>query len=248
MEGARVVSWFSRRSRREDGGPAEAPEAAAETESPDTPPEEPEAVGPADGGPWDISEVPSRGTRLDLGALWVPVAESLTVRLEWEKKSGRLVAVNVSRDGSNLRMQLFAAPKTTGIWDEIREEMTAAIVRDGGSAEDGAGPFGMELRAKLPTPTRDGRIGKRSIRFVGIDGPRWFLRAEFTGKAATNPQVAEELESVLRDVVIDRGSDAHPPRDLLYLTLPGNAAAQAADGSPKPPKMPGRGPEIAEIR
>jgi hypothetical protein len=204
-----------------------------------------------DGGPWDVSEVETRGTRLDLGALWVPVSEALTVRLEWEKKAGRLVAVNVARDGSNLRLQLFAAPKTTGIWDEIRSEMTDAIAKDGGSAESAPGPFGVELRAKLPATTRDGRTGKRSVRFVGIDGPRWFVRAEFTGKAATNPQAAEELEAVLRDVVVNRGSEAHPPRDLLYLTLPGSAAKQAAEGAaaaPGLPKMPGRGPEIAEIR
>jgi hypothetical protein len=201
-----------------------------------------------DGGPWDISQVTSRGTRLDLGALWIPVAEDLTVRLEWDKKSGRVIAASIARDGSTLRVQVFAAPKTAGIWDEIRPELAESIIKGGGSAEDAAGPFGPELRAKLPVKTRDGRTGKRAVRYVGVDGPRWFIRAEFHGKAATNPDAAEPLESVLRDVVVDRGTEAHPPRELLPLTPPGAATQPPAEDGRKPPEMPGRGPEIAEIR
>ncbi|MDR1293854.1 MAG: DUF3710 domain-containing protein [Bifidobacteriaceae bacterium] len=234
------MSWFSRRSRDESD------EADTPSEVPDSPADAGEP--PADdAGPWDVADVASRGTRLDLGALWVPVSETLTVRLDWEKKAGKLVAVNVARDGSNLRLQVFAAPKSARLWDAIRSEMVDSIIAGGGTAEEDQGPFGGELRAKLPATTRDGRTGKRAVRFVGIDGPRWFLRAEFTGKAATNPQAAQPLESVLRDVVVDRGTDAHPPRELLYLTLPGGSPPQGPAG-PQPLTMPGRGPEIAEVR
>jgi hypothetical protein len=239
MEGKWAMSWFSRLQR--DGQEAPADE-AEDTENAE------DAAGESvpDGGPRDISEVESRGTRLDLGALWVPVSQALTIRLDLDKKSGKLVAVNVSRDGSNVRIQVFAAPKTAGIWGEVRSEMAESIGAGGGSAEVVEGPFGPELAAKLTAKTRDGRTGKRSVRFVGIDGPRWFVRAEFTGKAATNPQAAEELEDVLRNVVVNRGSDAHPPRELLLLTLPGSVA-DAPEGTP-PLSMPGRGPEIAEVR
>ncbi|MDR0432025.1 MAG: DUF3710 domain-containing protein [Bifidobacteriaceae bacterium] len=234
------MSWFSRRSARQND---EVEEATEPTES------DPPADSPADAGPRDVSEVTSRGTRLDLGALWVPVSEQSTIRLDIDKKSGRLVAVNIAQDGANLRLQVFAAPKTSGIWDEVRQEMAASIESGGGNAEEVDGPFGTELRAKVPSTTRDGRTGKRSVRFVGVDGPRWFVRAEFSGKAATNAQAAEPLEELLKEVVVSRGTEAHPPRELLTLTMPGSAQAAQATPDGRPPlSMPGRGPEIAEIR
>jgi hypothetical protein len=144
----------------------------------------------------------------------------------------------------------FAAPKTAGLWEDLRVELAEAIEKSGGQAEQVDGPFGPELRAKVPAKTRDGRTGKKSVRYVGLDGPRWFLRAELTGKAATNPQAAGDLEGVLRDVVVNRGSEARPPRDPLPLTMPGShkTAPTPQAGGRKPPTMPGRGPEIAEVR
>jgi hypothetical protein len=246
MEGERLMSWYSRRSARGKGKASAGDTPLAPGAHPDETSGD-EATPTDDAGPWDVADVASRGTRLDLGVLWVPVNEALTLRLDWEKKAGRLVAVNVARDGSNLRLQVFAAPKSSGVWNEIRTEMVEAIIAGGGSAAEAEGPFGAEISAKLPATTRDGRTGKRAVRFVGIDGPRWFLRAEFTGKAATNPQAAEPLEAVLRDVVVDRGTEAHPPRELLHLTMPGGSTPQPPDGR-QPLTMPGRGPEIAEIR
>ncbi len=65
----------------------------------------------------------------------------------------------------------------------------------------------------------------RPIRFVGVDGPRWFLRGLFAGAAAADPAAAAPLEAVLREVVVVRGDHPMPPRDLLELRLPPEAAA-----------------------
>jgi hypothetical protein len=209
---------------------------------------EAEPDGPATSGPWDSAAKPNRGDRLDLGSLWVPVQQGRTVRLEVERATGRPVAVNVARDGSNVQIQAFAAPRTAGVWDEIRSELVASIEAKGGTVAEQDGPFGLELRAKVPAQTADGRIGKRAVRFLGVDGPRWFLRAVLSGKAATNPEAAAKLEAVFADVVVNRGGDAHPPRDLLSLTPPGASPAGGADGAePSDLAMPQRGPEITEI-
>jgi len=65
----------------------------------------------------------------------------------------------------------------------------------------------------------------RPIRFVGVDGPRWFLRGLFAGAAAADPAAAGPLEAVFREVVVVRGDQPIPPRDLLELRLPPEAAA-----------------------
>jgi len=65
--------------------------------------------------------------------------------------------------------------------------------------------------------------GLRLVRFVGIDGPRWFVRGLFTGPAALGGEAASLLEDVFRDVVVVRGEHPEPPRELLELLVPPEA-------------------------
>jgi hypothetical protein len=57
------------------------------------------------------------------------------------------------------------------------------------------------------------------VRFIGVDGPRWFLRALLAGTPA-DPARAQRYEDVLRNVVVVRGSEALPVRDAVPLRLP----------------------------
>ena len=205
-----------------------------------------------DHGPWDVSEVDGLGTRVDLGSIWLPGVVGMELRMEIDKATEVVSAAAVNLDGSALQVQAFAAPRTEGIWDEIREEIAESIVKQGGSADDLPGPFGRELLARLPVRTEEGRTGHRPARFVGADGPRWFLRGVITGRAAVDPEAARALEAVFADVVVDRGQEARAPRDLLALRLPG----QSAPVVPQDPEarqasdldLLRRGPEITEIR
>lgn len=205
-----------------------------------------------DHGPWDVSEVDGLGTRVDLGSIWLPGVVGMELRMEIDKATEVVSAAAVNLDGSALQVQAFAAPRTEGIWDEIREEIAESIVKQGGSADDLPGPFGRELLARLPVRTEEGRTGHRPARFVGADGPRWFLRGVITGRAAVDPEAARALEAVFADIVVDRGQEARAPRDLLALRLPG----QSAPVVPQDPEarqasdldLLRRGPEITEIR
>ncbi|MCK6209298.1 DUF3710 domain-containing protein [Georgenia sp. EYE_87] len=234
------MSLFSRRRRDtpSDAGTDEtqaAPEAVAE--SPDR-------------GPHDVEAVPGIGSRLDLGALRIPPRAGMQLRLEVEKKSRNVVAVTLGLNGSAMQLQVFAAPRTLGIWDELREEITVSVGKQGGTAEEVEGPFGTELLARLPVKTPEGGTGHRPARFVGVDGPRWFLRAVVTGKAAVDPEAAAELEDVLADVVVVRGQEARAPRDVLLLHAPGQATAAPAAAAAEEPGLDPlrRGPEITEVR
>ncbi len=223
-----------------------APDAAA----PDEESVEDESAAPArDGGPYDSQESVPEGPRIDLGALQLPAVDGMELRMEVDQKSGVVTAVNVALDGSALQIQAFAAPRTEGIWDEIRGEIAQSITGQGGSVDDLPGPFGRELLARMPVRTPEGRTGHRPARFVGADGPRWFLRGVLTGKAAVDPQAAERLESVFGRTVVVRGTEARPPRDLLPLRLPGQqpSAGPAVDAPADFDPMK-RGPEITEVR
>ncbi|NMR19385.1 DUF3710 domain-containing protein [Cellulomonas fimi] len=206
------------------------------------------------GGPWDEHDVDGVGRRVDLGALWVPGVPGMELRMEIDKRSDQVTAVALNLHGSALQVQAFAAPRTEGIWDEIRAEIAESVTKQGGSADDLPGPFGRELLARLQVRTPEGRTGHRPARFIGHDGPRWFLRGVLTGKAAVDPEAARELEELFGDIVVVRGSDARAPRDLLPLRLPGQGSPLVPgtpDGAPAqgPPAFDPleRGPEITEI-
>ncbi|GAA4433231.1 hypothetical protein GCM10023169_40000 [Georgenia halophila] len=232
------MSWFSRRRRDRD----------VEVEAPAE--EEAAPVGP---GPHDVADVPDLGSRIDLGALRVPGSAGTQVRLEVEKKTRNAVAVTVAKAGSAMQLQVFAAPRSTGLWDDLRTEIADSIGKQGGTTEELTGRFGTELLARLPVKTPEGGSGHRPARFVGIDGPRWFLRAVLTGKAAVESEAAAELEELLTDVVVVRGAAPHAPRDILVLQAPGKGTQHASADDEKDGKddglgLPRRGPEITEVR
>jgi Protein of unknown function (DUF3710) len=207
-------------------------------------------------GPWDLSERSDQDGYIDLGALRLPGVEGLEIRLEIEEPSGSVTAATVVLGGSVVQLQAFAAPRSEGIWDEIRTEIAASISQQGGTADEVPGVFGQELLGQLPARSADGKTVTQAARFAGVDGPRWFLRAVFHGPAAYDGQAAAPLEDLVRSVVVVRGADAMAPRELLALHLPPGApgtepVADSADQDEQPqyPIDPfERGPEITEVR
>lgn len=203
-------------------------------------------------GPYDVADIDDADDetqRLDLGALRVPVPDGCEVRVDMQ--DDQVVAATLVDGRSALQIHAFAAPRSEGIWDEVRQEIAESLRTSGGAAEEVDGPFGRELRARIPGP--DGQ--QQPARFLGVDGPRWFLRGLFTGAASTDPHQARALEDAFRKVVVVRGGEAMAPRDLLPLKLPREALAHmeaeaAADAEPAKPtlEMLERGPEITETR
>jgi hypothetical protein len=251
------VSVFRRR-RHEDDDAAErneseegqAPEAAVQPgDAEDRPglPARPE-------GPWDVAERPDTDGYIDLGGLRLAGRDGMELRLEVDESTGVVNGVAVVLGGSAVLLHAYAAPRSEGIWDEIRAEIAAGVTRQGGTADEVPGPFGRELVVRVPVRTADGRTGHQAQRFVGVDGPRWFLRAVFQGPAVHDEVAAGELEAVVRDVVVVRGSEAMAPREVLPLRLPQAVADEAAqafeDAEESRPTLDPfrRGPEITEIR
>ncbi|HZK05840.1 MAG TPA: DUF3710 domain-containing protein [Actinomycetaceae bacterium] len=211
-------------------------------------PEVQEEAEPLTSGPWDIEDEAGLGNRVDLGALRIPKRPGMSLRLELERASRVPVAATVTLGESTVQMQVLAAPRTMSLWDQVRPELAESVRSSGGEVDEVPGEFGRELLARMPVTTPGGS-GVRPMRLVGIDGPRWMIRATFTGKAAFDIQAAKELEDVLRDAVVVRGTQARPPREVLPLTVPGQTQQDDA-GAPETDAlgMPRRGPEMTETR
>ena len=183
-------------------------------------------------GPFDESEVddPSDGgRRLFLGSLWLAGQPGVELQLQVDQQSGTVEGVTFLEGDSALELRAFAAPRTTGIWDDVRAELLASLQEQGASAEEGDGPFGTELRAALPAEMPDGQQGFQPLRFLGVDGPRWFLRGVVSGRGAIEPGAAAPLEQVFRDAVVIRGREPMAPRDPLPLTLPPGAVTDPTE-------------------
>lgn len=248
------MSRFRRRDRNAD---AAAPDTDAVADDADDTAEvydegAPRAASAArTSGPWDVSEVddPAANGRVNMGGMWIPMVEGLEVRIEADQDTGHVLAVTLVLDDGALQLQPFAAPRHEGIWDEVRTEIRTGVTRDGGTADEVEGPLGMELRTKVAVRAQDGRSGVEPARFLGSDGPRWFLRGVLTGRPAAAPGTDEALLALFRDVVVVRGAGPMAPREPIPLSLPDDAPAvpDEVDDDDDHLSPFTRGPEITEI-
>lgn len=199
-------------------------------------------------GPFDISEEYPEHDRLDLGALKVPVVDGMQVRLDTDDDSQRVLAVTLIHDGGGIQLQAFATPRSEGLWNTVRAQLAESVTKQGGESTELHTSLGKELAIEVPAKTESGRPGKRAMRFAGIDGPRWFVRAVFSGKAVTDDDVRAELSALFRGVVVDRGAEAMAPRELIALTAPQVDQDETEERDEDELNPFERGPEITEVR
>ena len=174
-------------------------------------------------GPFDLSEVPAMRPYVDLGGIKIAPREGLQLRLEIDERAKRVVAVTLEYAESVLQLQAFAAPKTTGIWHQVRREIGQQLASQNAQVQEDSGALGPELVAVTPVPAEQGG-GSRTIRFVGVDGPRWLLRGLIMGKAVTDAETRDRIYNLFRDTVVVRGDQPMPPSELLPMTVPAGVA------------------------
>jgi hypothetical protein len=200
-------------------------------------------------GPWDEADAPDDGiARIDLGSIRLPALPGMDLRVELNPQQ-KVIGATLRAGESLLQVSAFAAPRAGGIWDDVRSDLATSASGQGGSLREAEGPFGPELTGSIlmapppqPGQTTPPQPVRRPARFLGVDGPRWFLRGLITGPAADNPEAAAALEAAFRGIVVVRGSEPMPVREQLPLTLPPQAAAQLArqQAAGRPPAGPAR--------
>ena len=164
-------------------------------------------------GPWDNldPEAPDTDEYLDIGALMLPFLQGSELRLKANSQTGDVLGATITYKSSSLELEPFAAPKSLGLWDEVR----ADLLKANPSCKEVDGVFGKELT--LPVKVK----GKNLLtRVVGIDGPRWMLRGIFSGPAAKGGKEKDVLDGYLADLVVVRGDEPLAPRDLVPMHAP----------------------------
>jgi len=187
---------------------------------------EPRAEGPFDSTEVD-ADVLEAEDRINLGALVITGQPGMELRLQVDEQSGQVQAILLVLEDSALELRAFAAPKRTGIWSEVRREIAAEASRMGGTATETEGPFGTELVLVVPVEDPDGQIFSQTSRVIGVDGPRWLLRATVLGRAAVEPDAAPPMEETLRNTIVVRGTEPMAVRESLPLQLPPGAEPAA---------------------
>lgn len=233
---------------------------------PDPVQDRPPPVGPVDAGAVPAHE---RAEHLDLGALLLPAGDGaldgLEVQLQADEATGQVLAVLVLEgEEAAVELRAFAAPKRERLWNAVRPEIADGARTAGGQTAEALGAWGVELLVQVPVTLPDGQQALQVSRIAGIDGPRWFVRATFLGRAAIEPDTATRLQTLVEHIVVVRGDGPMAPRDPIPLTVPGqqpgdplplgesfrdgSAADEPGPHGRQPLRPFQRGPEITEIR
>lgn len=173
------------------------------------------------GGPYDLSEREPAPGSLNLGALILPPPlPGAQLTLQGQPDTGAVARVLLATNTAGLEVSAFAAPRSVGLWEDLRRELAADVSARGGVVEEGVGSFGSELRVRLPARAPDGSEAVRPLRFIGVDGPRWFVRGVLSGQAAFDEQAAAPFEQWFASLIVDRGGVAMAPRTPLPMRAP----------------------------
>lgn len=192
-------------------------------------------------GPWDVEDenVPDYDEYLDMGSYYLPFLKGIELRVKANRATQQVLGTTITYGSSSVEIEAFAAPKTLGLWDDVR----ADLIEANKDAKEVEGVFGTELA--LPVTVKGGR--KVLTRIVGVDGPRWMLRGIFSGKAATDPEgeEAKALNQFFADIVVERGDNPLAPRDLIPMHPPvapaeRKAAKAATEETEQKTEIPGK--------
>ena len=184
------------------------------------------AAEPVRIGPYDVAEVPAELAdleRVDLGSLLVAGTPDRELRLQVDEATGAVQAALIASEDGGLELRAFAAPRNGDLWGEVRPQLAADVERRGGAWGEREGRWGTELMCQLPVTLPDGESATQVSRIIGINGPRWMLRATLLGRPAVDGEVAPGWEECIARVVVRRGDGAMPVGEALPLSLPPQA-------------------------
>lgn len=177
-------------------------------------------------GPFDIDEVDLEADdvkRVDLGSLVITPREGMELRLQVAQDTGQVVSAMVLVGQSALELAVFAAPRSGGMWAEIREDVVEATRAQQGTTTLVEGPFGTELRRLVPVKAPGGEEGYQPSRTWAAEGDRWLLRGVLYGQAAmaegTEPP-SDVLHDVFASTVVRRGDEAMAAGNVIPMTMP----------------------------
>jgi hypothetical protein len=179
-------------------------------------------------GPYDVDDLPEDDVqRVDLGALLIEPDPGRELRLQVDEDSGNVQSVMLANKDGAIELRAFAAPRNGDLWSEVRPQIAADMAQKGGTATERDGRFGPELVCQMQVQRKEGGTATQPSRIVGINGPRWLLRATFFGRPAVEPDAASDWDDAIAKIAVRRGDHAMRVGEQLPVVLPDQARRTA---------------------
>ena len=161
---------------------------------------------------------------VDMGSILFPAVPGMQLRTQLADDGSTVLQILVVLGNSGVQMSVAAAPRSGGVWDEVREEIRSGFASQGASVTDVESRYGDELLVDMPMRMPDGRSGTSRMRIIGREGDRWFARIDILGPAAANAEAGVDIEKVIDRIVVRRDKHPRTRLELLPLHVPGGAA------------------------
>jgi hypothetical protein len=185
-------------------------------------------------GPWDVDELDDRpahvAPRLDLGGVRVRPPAGFKVQIQVDQATQKSTSVMLVGDQGALQLVVVAGAKSKPQWPVTMRALQSDADRRGGTVAEGDGPWGPVLRITIPVTLPDGKQGVQPSVALGIDGPRWMLRATILGKAALDQEQMNKMMAIVQDTVVVRGEEPMAPGEVVALVPP--PRPESAAGAP----------------
>ncbi|MCX6416908.1 MAG: DUF3710 domain-containing protein [Actinobacteria bacterium] len=187
-------------------------------------------------GPLEFSSDLDTSSMLDLGAVFLPNIPGLEVHLDLDPRSGKGKSVSLHLNMTIAEVQIFAASVNDDLWATMRDAISSGLRDQKVDCTVEMGRFGTEIHAVMPTVDLDGNVHVQPVRFVGVRGSRWLVRAVISGDGALrsghpNPDAGPDIDEVISQLVINRGDEPIPPGERLALRSPSAPTGDSSQGS-----------------
>jgi len=159
-------------------------------------------------GPWDVADAPSDVEFLDFGPLKLPKLDALQVRLEIDPDVREIGAVTVRIADCALQLQVIAKTRGVSVWTDTRQALLANLRNRPGYQQVVEGRFGTEVIGVLTGRTPEGMLLDSTMRFQGIEGDAWMIRAVSSGPSVTHDDVVARIDAFLSRCAVDRSAAA----------------------------------------
>jgi hypothetical protein len=159
-------------------------------------------------GPWNVADAPDGFDFVDFGPLQLPLIPGMKVRVERDRRTGKLGAVSVKVNDAEVQLQVIAAPSGQPYWSDIRSKLLRTLRNRPGSQLAHEGRFGAEIIATVTGRRSDGMLADTTMRIVGVEGDRWVLRAVVTGAGVTADATVDRVDAFVSQCAVQRGSSA----------------------------------------
>lgn len=174
-------------------------------------------------GPRSADEVDTTSGYVDMGSLLIPAVPGMQLRTQLAQDGRTVLRALVVLGASGIQISVAAAPRSGGVWEEVRDQIRVGMEADGATVQQTSTRYGEELLADMPVVLPDGSHATSRMRVIGREGPRWFVRLDVLGPAAQSPEAGVEVEKVIDRMVVVRDDHPRARLDLLPLHVPEGA-------------------------